>query len=126
MVSSSAKSKDRSIRGVLTAKIARKILVKDGLFFGIADLHDRYYFPRMTTISLKIPDELVSRVDAVARAKRTSRSALLREALEDKLKAMASKSPPSLYEQSADLCGKGSSGLGDLASNPKHLEGFGS
>jgi Ribbon-helix-helix protein, copG family len=79
----------------------------------------------MTTISLKVPDELVARMDAVARAKRTSRSALLREALEDKLKAAARKSPPSLFERSADLCGKGCSGLDDLASNPKHLEGFG-
>lgn len=80
----------------------------------------------MTTISLKVPDELVARMDALARAKRTNRSALLREALEDKLKAAARKTPPSLFEQSADLCGKGCSGLGDLASNPKHLEGFGS
>lgn len=56
----------------------------------------------------------------------TSRSALLREALEDKLKAAAQENTPSLYERSADLCGKGNSGLGDLASNPKHLEGFGS
>jgi hypothetical protein len=80
----------------------------------------------MTTISLKIPDELVVRMDVVARAKRTNRSAFLREALEEKLKSAACMSPPSLFEQSADLCGKGCSGLGDLASNPKHLEGFGS
>ena len=85
-----------------------------------------YYHANMTTISLKIPDELLSRMDAVARAKHTSRSALLREALEDKLKSSARKTPPSLYEQSADLCGKGSSGLGNLASHPAHLEGFGS
>ena len=80
----------------------------------------------MTTITLKVPDELVSRMDAVARGRRTSRSALLREALEEKLKAVARKTPLSLYEQSADLCGKGSSGLRDLASDPRHLEGFGS
>jgi hypothetical protein len=79
----------------------------------------------MTTISLKIPDELVARMDAVARAKRTNRSALLREALEEKLKTVDRKTPPSLFDRSADLCGKGCSGLGDLASNPKHLEGFG-
>jgi len=78
----------------------------------------------MTTISLKVPDKLLARMDEVARAKRTNRSALLREALEEKLKAAARKTPPSLFEQSADLCGKGCSGLGDLASNPKHLEGF--
>jgi len=85
-----------------------------------------YYLLLMITISLKVPDELVSRMDALARAKRTSRSALLREALEDKLKASARKAPQSLYEQSADLCGMGSSGLGDLASNPKFMDGFGS
>lgn len=79
----------------------------------------------MVTISLKVPDELVSRMDAVASAMRTSRSALLREALEEKLKAAARRNPPSLFDQSADLCGMGDSGMGDLASNPKHLEGFG-
>ena len=79
----------------------------------------------MATISLKIPDELVSRMDALAKAKHTSRSAVLREALEEKLKASARNVPLSLYEQSADLCGAGSSGVGDLASNPKHFEGFG-
>lgn len=79
----------------------------------------------MTTISLKVPEELVSRMDAVARARKTSRSALLREALEDKLKSAARKSTPSLFDQSADLCGHGNSGLGDLASNSKHLDGFG-
>ena len=76
-------------------------------------------------ISLKLPDELLVRMDAVVRAKRTSRSALLREALEEKLEAAAENSPPSLYDRSADLCGKESSGVGDLASNPEYLEGFG-
>lgn len=89
-------------------------------------MRSRYYHAAMTTISLKIPDELVSRMDAMARAKQTSRSALLREALEEKLKAAARKTPLSLYEQSADLCGMWSSGVGDLASNPKHMDGFGS
>ena len=53
----------------------------------------------MTTISLKVPDELVARMDAVAHARRTSRSALLREALEEKLKVVARETPPSLYER---------------------------
>lgn len=64
--------------------------------------------------------------ESVARAKRTSRSAVMREALEEQLKASAQNSTPSLYERSADLCDKGVSGLGDLASYPKHLKGFGS
>lgn len=89
-------------------------------------MHNWYYRPAMTTIPLKVPDELVSRMDAMARAKKTSRSALLREALEEKLKESARKAPLNLYEQSADLCGMGSSGLGNLASNSRHLDGFGS
>jgi hypothetical protein len=79
----------------------------------------------VTTISLKIPDELALRLEATARAQQTSRSALFREALEEKLEALTSESRPSLLDQSADLCGSGNSGMGDLASNPEHLKGFG-
>lgn len=94
--------------------------------FGIDFLHMWYYQLAMTTVSLKIPDDLISRLDAVARARQTSRSALFREALEEKLQAAARKVPPSLYERSADLCGSGASGMGDLASHARHLDGFGS
>ena len=80
----------------------------------------------MTTISLKIPDELASRLDAVASARRMSRSAVFREALEEKLQSEARVAEPSLYDRSSDLCGSGASGVGDLASNPSHLVGFGS
>lgn len=79
----------------------------------------------MTTISLDLPDELLCRIDAIARAKQISRAALLREALEEMLEEPNHKSPRSLFEQSADLCGTGCSGLGDLASNSRHLAGFG-
>ena len=80
----------------------------------------------MTTISIKIPDDLASRLDALARAENTSRSSLFRQALADKLKASARRTKPSLYELTEDLCGAGASGIGDLASNSKHLDGFGS
>ena len=80
----------------------------------------------MTTISIKIPDDLAARLDEVARAENVSRSALFRRALADKLNAKSRHRKPSLYELSADLCGIGDSGMGDLASNPKHMEKFGS
>lgn len=80
----------------------------------------------VTTISIKLPDDLASRLDALARAENTSRSALFREALSDRLKASARRTKPTLYELSSDLCGTGASGIGDLASSPKHLDGFGS
>jgi hypothetical protein len=80
----------------------------------------------MTTISIEIPGELVSRLDEIARAKQISRVALLREALEEMLESQTLETPRSLFERSADLCGKGCSGLGDLASNSRHLDGFSS
>ena len=80
----------------------------------------------MTTISIKVPDELASRLEATAKAKHVSRSALLREALEEKLEAIQEAGTPSLLDRCGDLCGSGESGIGDLASNPRHLEGFGS
>ncbi|MFT4176407.1 MAG: ribbon-helix-helix domain-containing protein [Luteolibacter sp.] len=79
----------------------------------------------MTTISLKIPDDLAARLDALAKARHTSRSALFREALQEKVKSADLEVKPSLFEQSVDLCGIGSSRMNDLGSNPAHLEGFG-
>lgn len=100
--------------------------VKGVVVSGIAEARGWYYLPRMVTISFKVPDELASRLDHMARSRRTSRSELFREALEEKLEAAAGEAPPSLFERSSDLCGAGSSGIGDLASDPRHLEGFGS
>jgi predicted transcriptional regulator len=78
----------------------------------------------MTTLSLKVPDDLAARLDKAARANRVSRSALCRQALEERLKKVRAPRR-SLFEQSKDLCGIGDSGIGDLSSNKKHLDGFG-
>jgi hypothetical protein len=78
----------------------------------------------MTTISLKIDEKLAAGLDAEARARRTTRSELCRQALAGLLRKSA-KSKPSLLQQTKDLCGAGSSGLGDLSSHPRHLAGFG-
>ena len=82
-------------------------------------------FAALTTISLKLPDELAARLEAEAQARNTSRSTLFREALEEKLEALAAGRQPSLLELASDLCGSAASGFQDLGSNPKHLEGFG-
>jgi hypothetical protein len=78
----------------------------------------------MTNISLKIEEKLAASLDAEARARRTTRSALIRQALTGLLRK-SGQSKPSLLQQSKDLCGAGSSGMGDLSSNPRHLAGFG-
>jgi hypothetical protein len=89
------------------------------LFAAISDTKDS-----MTTISLKIDEKLAASLDAEASARRTTRSALCRQALTALLRK-STKSKPSLLQQSKDLCGAGSSGLRDLSSNPRHLAGFG-
>lgn len=78
----------------------------------------------MTTISLKIDEKMAAGLEAEARARRTTRSELCREALAGLLRRSA-KGKPSLLDQSKDLCGAGSSGLGDLSANKRHLAGFG-
>jgi hypothetical protein len=78
----------------------------------------------MTTISLKIDEKLAAGLEAEARARRTTRSELCRQALTSLLRKSA-KSKPSLLQQTKDLCGTGSSGLGNLSSHPRHLAGFG-
>ena len=84
----------------------------------------RYYLFRMTTLTLKVPEELLAKLDEAARLDRTSRSELCRKALEARLKKTPMRRR-SLLELSRDLCGAGSSGIKDLSSNKKHLEGFG-
>lgn len=84
-----------------------------------------YYHRPVTTISLKIPDELATRLDAMARARHKSRSALFREALEEKLDSLKINEGPSVMDLAGDLCGGFSSGIKDLGSNPRHLDGYG-
>lgn len=78
-----------------------------------------------TTLSLKIPKDLKSRLEDEARRRGKSKSLLVREALEASLSQKQKKRPLSVYDQIHDLIPKTGSGIGDLATNPKHMEGFG-
>jgi predicted DNA-binding protein len=78
----------------------------------------------MVTISLKVPDELARRIEAEARSRHISKSAVVRECLERSLET-SGKVQPSFYDLAKDLCGTVKSGVPDLATNPKYLEGFG-
>ena len=78
----------------------------------------------MMTISLKVDEKLAAGLEAEARARRTTRSELCRQALAGLLRRSA-KGKPTLLQQSKDLCGAGSSGMRDLSSNKRHLAGFG-
>jgi ribbon-helix-helix CopG family protein len=78
----------------------------------------------MTTISCKISEKLNGQLEALARRRRTSKSAILREALEGKTKASARSAAPFAYDLVKHLCGS-LRGPKDLSTNPKYMKGFG-
>jgi hypothetical protein len=79
----------------------------------------------MQTISLKLPDDLLAQVEREAKARRVTKSSLIRESLEKSLRAHSRAGAPSCYDLSRDLAGSVKGLPKDLAENPKHMEGFG-
>lgn len=80
-----------------------------------------------TTVDL--PDDLLRR----AKAKAALQGKKLRELLQDGLERVVNEDEvpagripqPSAFDLMQDGCGIVRSGVGDLSSNPEHLEGFG-
>lgn len=79
----------------------------------------------MNTISLKLPDRLLERLEEESRARGTTKSSLVRECLEKALDARVADGKASCYDLARDLAGSLKGLPRDLATNPKHLEGFG-
>jgi Ribbon-helix-helix protein, copG family len=79
----------------------------------------------MTTITCKVSEKLAAELDSVARAERRSKSAVVREALEDRLKRKRGRGFVSGYDLVKHLCGSLKGGPTDLATNPAHMKGFG-
>jgi len=76
-------------------------------------------------MTVKLPDELAARVTAKAARNGVSKSAVIRESIERELADDASNDQPSFYDLVKEDCGCFDSGVTDLATNPKYLEGFG-
>lgn len=90
----------------------------------------------MTTISLKLPDHVASRLNTAARARKSTPARLAREVIENSLPVARPpldlpKLPPgeSAYDKMLPILKKAwkrNRGLPrDLATNPKYMEGFG-
>ncbi len=77
----------------------------------------------MRTISLKLPDDLLTDLADQARARRVTKSLLVREGLA--LLLYAQSATPSCYEVAHDLAGMVKGLPKDLADNPKYMDGFG-
>jgi hypothetical protein len=79
----------------------------------------------MTTISLKLPDRLLELLETESRARRTTKSSLVRECLEKTLAAPPANGKATCYDLARDLAGSLKGLPRDLATNPRYLEDFG-
>ncbi|MBE0544781.1 MAG: hypothetical protein IH623_25870 [Verrucomicrobia bacterium] len=82
----------------------------------------------MSTLTLELPDELAARLEATSTQRQVPPAQIVREALENALPGSSSaelQPGPSAYDVLKDLVGCVDSGRTDLATNPKHMEGFG-
>ena len=92
---------------------------------GIARKNRAYYPILMRTISLKLPDSLLAQLEHEAKARRVTKSSLVRESLE---RALSKKSPgaaATCYDVARDLAGSVRGLPEDLAVNPEYMKGFG-
>ncbi len=93
--------------------------------FGIARGDCGYYFSPVSTISLKLPERLLERLEAESRARGTSKSALVRQCLEKGLGDRPVGDQATCYDLASDLAGALKGLPRDLATNPRYLESFG-
>jgi predicted transcriptional regulator len=77
----------------------------------------------MTTLTLKVPRDLAQKLEAISARKRISKSKIIRDALDTAFRREKNRS--NLYDSMKDGLGCINSGKRDLATNPKHLKGFG-
>ncbi|MEX2300893.1 MAG: CopG family transcriptional regulator [Bryobacterales bacterium] len=77
------------------------------------------------TISLRLPEELLEQLDAEAKARRVTKSWLVRESLERALHKKSPSEAGSCYDLARDLAGAVKGLPEDLADNPEYMEGFG-
>jgi hypothetical protein len=91
----------------------------------IARQNVAYYASDMQTVSLRLPDDLLAQLESEAKARRVTKSRLVRESLEEAFRKQAAAEVVSCYDLSRDLAG-GLKGLPkDLADNPAYMHGFG-
>lgn len=79
----------------------------------------------MNTTSLKLSPILDRKLVALAKREGVSKSELLRRALMEYIERKTGKPAVSFYDVASDVIGSIDSGLGDLSTNPKYMEGFG-
>ncbi|HEV8585638.1 MAG TPA: hypothetical protein VGT02_11775 [Methylomirabilota bacterium] len=78
----------------------------------------------MKTLSVKLGDGLSAKLTAAARRRRTTRSSVVRKALQDALRETGKPRRGSALDMARDLAGC-VAGPVDLSVNKRHLKGYG-
>ena len=78
----------------------------------------------MTTITCKIPEGLHAQLQAQAKQQRVSKSSIVREAIDWRLKQGSKRAAPRALDLVADLAGS-LRGPRHLSTNPKYMENMG-
>jgi predicted transcriptional regulator len=79
----------------------------------------------MTTLSLKLPDRIATRLKSEARARKSTPAKLAREVLEKGLPQCKLPPSTSVYDAIKEVIGSIRGLPRDLATNPKYMEDFG-
>ena len=79
----------------------------------------------MRTISLKLPDDLLADLEKEAKARRLTKSVLVRQSLEKALRRRSRGAAASCYDLARDLAGSVKGLPPDLAHNLRYMDGFG-
>lgn len=95
------------------------------MILGIARQDGASYATVMRTISLKLPDDLLAQLESEAKARRVTKSWLVRESLERALRQQAPGGAVSCYDLARDLAGTMKGLPEDLADSSRYMGGFG-
>ena len=79
----------------------------------------------MSTITVKLPEDLDARLEAEADSRRVSKSQVVREALVSALNRSSTQEAPSAYNAMKGACGIVDDGPPDLSTNKEHLRNYG-
>lgn len=81
----------------------------------------------MKTLSIKLPDPLDRKLEAMARKKRKKKETLVKQALEAYLAeaSLVQAKPGSFLDVAKDYLGCIKGGPADLSTNPAYMEGYG-
>ena len=79
----------------------------------------------MATITCKLPEALDAELEAVAEKRGVSKSEVIREALEASLPEQRRRAGLSAFDVMKPACGILKDGPRYLATNPRHMKGFG-